>query len=243
MKGLITGIEYIDKTFSGIKDGKLYCIGCSTSVDRTNFIAKLTMGLTTRENSVLLLSLEKNRKAMFRLLLNIFVHYYEDKEKGIEQSELMEMLGELPVWIEDAPNLSYNLLLDVIQRLTYINRHAIDVILVDNVARMTTDFMVSNINLCLAANLYLLKMIAKEYKIPVITFVEISRNPALNTPFAESEYIDNMVIFQTIEDDSLRAFRDGAKVISISNDDTIEHTLFDLPTIEVELYSQQNMNY
>ena len=238
MKGIEIGIEAIDKAFSGLKDGKLYCIGCTASTNRTNLVAKVAMGLTTRENSVLLFSLEKNRKVMFNHLYDVlrcFDTTVVSQGKIERQSDLMDKMGDYPIWIEDAPNLSYTSLQNTIQQICYLNKHAVGIVMVDNILQMETDFQISTAELCIAANLYLLKMIAKEYKIPVVAFCEISRNPALNIPFEKSEYIDGMLVFQSVEDDSPHPLRKGTKVIIVGDGLSVEPTLFDAPVIGVKL--------
>lgn len=72
MKGLETGIEQIDRGLRGLKDGKLYCICSPAEEERTNLIAQTVMGLATRDNSVLLFSLEKDRRTMFQMLFDIY---------------------------------------------------------------------------------------------------------------------------------------------------------------------------
>ena len=238
MKGLESGIKIIDESLGGLKDGKLYCIGCTVNANRTNLIAKIAMGLATRDNSVLLFSLEKNRKTMFNQLFSVLSQYDESEKSrnGIEkQSNLMAKMGEYPIWIEDTPNLSYSSLQNTIQRICYLNKHAVGVVMVDNIMQMATDFQISAAELCIKANLYLLKMVAKEYKIPVLAFTEISRNEELNRPFEVSEYIDGMLIFKSTEDDSPYLSRKGVKIITIGDGMSAEPTLFDAPQVVVKL--------
>ena len=60
----------------------------------------------------------------------------------------------------------------------------------------------------------LLKMIAKEYKIPVIAFTELYPDKALLQPIADSEYIDKMIIFQAEKERVPKPVRADANIFS-----------------------------
>ena len=173
MKGLETGIEHIDKGFRGLKDGKLYCLYCPDEQERTNLIAQTVMGLATRDNSVLLFSLEKDHRTMLQMLFDIYWLMCDADAQfdDIERRHLMlYKMGRLPIWIEDISELSYASIQATIRRICLLNKHAIEVIVVDNLSQMRTDFPVMSEQLAIEANLYLLKMIAMSRKIPVVAF-------------------------------------------------------------------------
>ena len=90
---------------------------------------------------------------------------------------------------------------------------------------MDTDFHVQSKNLCIEANLYLLKMIAKEYKVPVITFFELNRVSLAMKPFEESKYIDKIAIFRSSRDEMPIFNRRGVKIIP--TEDNLELSIFD----------------
>jgi replicative DNA helicase len=197
MKGLETGIEQIDKGFRGLKDGKLYCICSPAEEERTNLIAQTVMGLATRDNSVLLFSLEKDRRTMFQMLFDIYWQMCEADVQfdDIERRHLMlYKMGKLPIWIEDIPELSYASIIATIQRICLLNKHAIGVILIDNFSLMKTDFAVVSSEYVIMANMYLLKMIAKKQKIPVLFFSEGDNIIANDT------YLDKYVSFNILKE-------------------------------------------
>lgn len=197
MKGLETGIEQIDRGLRGLKDGKLYCICSPAEEERTNLIAQTVMGLATRDNSVLLFSLEKDRRTMFQMLFEIYWQMCDADVQfdDIERRHLMlYKMGKLPIWIEDISELSYASIQATIQRICLLNKHAIEIILIDNLSLMRTDFVVASPEYAIMANLYLLKMVAKKQKIPVLFFCEDDNIIANDT------YLDKFVSFNMINE-------------------------------------------
>lgn len=197
MKGLETGIEQIDKGFRGLKDGKLYCISCQDE-ERSNLITKTVMGLATRDNSVLLFSLEKDRRTMFQMLFDIYWQMcdadvqFDDNER---RHLMLYKMGKLPIWIEESSALSYASIMATIQRICLLNKHAIETILIDNISLMKTDFAVASQEYAIMANLYLLKMVAKKQKIPVLLISDGNSMPVIN----HNEYVDKVHNYETLE--------------------------------------------
>ena len=79
-----------------------------------------------------------------------------------------------------------------------MNKHAVECIVIDNILGMETDFQTPSREMTLEANLYLVKMIAKEYKIPIIVstnYDKISLDRIL-----ESDHIDKTMIVMTTDD-------------------------------------------
>ena len=192
MKGLTTGIEMIDKSTRGLKDGELYCFFCPTAEERAVLITQLTIGLATHDNSVLLFSIEKSRRAVFNLLFNSFWKLIDaDVQFDVFERRHMVLykLGELPFWIEYNPNLGYTSLVSTIQRICRLNKYAIESIIIDNIDLMKTDFYVLSKDYAIMANLYLLKMLAKKQNVPVIALCE-NNNRDL---FEQSEYVDKII--------------------------------------------------
>lgn len=198
MKGLETGIEQIDKGFRGLKDGKLYCISCPDE-ERSNLITKTVMGLATRDNSVLLFSLEKDRRTMFQMLFDIYWQMCDADVQfdDIERRHLMlYKMGKLPIWIEDISELSYTGIMATIQRICLLNKHAIETILIDNISLMKTDFDVASQEYAIMANLYLLKMTAKKQKVPILF---LCRDEDVHFVMDDS-YLDKLVSFNILKE-------------------------------------------
>lgn len=195
MKGYTTGIDLIDHGFRGLKDGKLYCVCSSHYSECTDLISRAVVGLATNDISVVLFSIEKDRRTMFQNLLDIYcgLEEVENKYDDIERRYLiLYEMGKLPLWIEGNAGLSYNSISDTIHRICLLNKHAIDSIFVDNIAKMNTDFIVLSSEDKINANLYLLKMVAKSLKIPIVGFCA-EEDMSLHDLIERNEYVDKIL--------------------------------------------------
>ena len=201
IKGYVTGIDQIDQSWKGLKDGELYCFCCTSHVDKHDLLAKVVIGLASREMSVVVFTLDCSHRDMYRRLIKV-IQDFDTSLSGCDSSqrvfEANEKFGSYAIWIQDAPSLSYETLSDRLQSLSYLNKHAVECIVIDNILGMETDFQTPSREMTLEANLYLVKMIAKEYKIPIIistNYDEISLDRIL-----ESDHIDKTMIVKTTDD-------------------------------------------
>ncbi|MGN0228105.1 MAG: hypothetical protein ACI4AI_08620 [Paludibacteraceae bacterium] len=132
---------------------------------------------------------------MFQNLLDIYcgLEEVENKYDDIERRYLiLYEMGKLPLWIEGNAGLSYNSISDTIHRICLLNKHAIDSIFVDNIAKMNTDFIVLSSEDKINANLYLLKMVAKSLKIPIVGFCA-EEDMSLHDLIERNEYVDKIL--------------------------------------------------
>ena len=201
IKGYIIGIEQIDLCFCGLQDGDLYCLCCSTEVERSELLAKIVTGLASRQISVLLLTLDYSYLEMYGKILTIIQKYDTSLSKDdliLRKSEAINKYGTFAVWIEETHGLSYESLRNILQRLCYINHHAVECIIIDNILKMDTDFKTQTKGLALEANLYLLRMVAKEYKIPII--IASDYNDLSAKKLTESIYVNKILNVVTSND-------------------------------------------
>jgi len=210
-----TGIDTLNYILGCLEEGHLYCIGCTTRVKRIKFLANVTVGLLTQQSGLALISLDYNRSDMTDAL----------RESYRACNALSA--GKLSLWLEHQPITTYSLIQDTLQRIVYRDKKNLQILLVDNLIKIRTDFHCSSQGMCVAANLYLLKMIAKEYKIPVIAFTELYPDKALLQPIADSEYIDKMIIFHSGQERVPKPVRADANIFS----DGVK-----LPEIPFEIY-------
>ncbi len=106
---------------------------------------------------------------------------------------------------------------DRLQTLCYLNKNAVECIIIDNVLRMETDFHSPSKEMTLEANLYLLKMIAKEYNIPIIA--SISYDKLYLDRILESNHIDKTMIVKTTDDNIDDALNSLYSTITIPHSD------------------------
>ena len=185
INGYVTGIDQVDQTWRGLKDGELYCFCCTSHVDKHDLLAKV----------------DCSHRDMYRQLIKV-IQDFDTSLSGCDSSqrvfEANEKFGSYAIWIQDVPSLSYESLSDRLQSLSYLNKHAVECVVIDNILGMETNFQTPSMEMTLEANLYLVKMIAKEYKIPIIVstnYDKISLDRIL-----ESDHIDKTMIVRTTDD-------------------------------------------
>ncbi len=197
-----TGIDTLNYIFGSLEEGHLYCIGCTARVKRIKFLANVAVGLLTQQAGLALITLDYNRSDMTDAL--------RERYRACNASSA----GKLSLWLEHQPITTYSLIQDTLQRIVYRDKKVLHVLLIDNLIKIRTDFHCSSQGMCVAANLYLLKMLASEYKIPVVAFTELYPDKALLQPIADSEYIDKMVIFHADKERVPKPVRSDASVFS-----------------------------
>lgn len=208
-----TGIDTLNYILGYLEQGNLYCIGCTARVKRIKLLANIAIGLLTKQSGLALISLDYNRTEITDALKESYRAYNASSA------------GKLSLWLEHQPITTYSLIQDTLQRIAYSDGKILQVLLVDNLIKIRTDFHCSSQGMCVAANLYLLKMIASKYQIPVIAFTELYPDKALLQPIVDSEYIDKMMIFHANKErvpKPVRAdaniFRDGVTLPEIPFD-------------------------
>lgn len=210
-----TSIDTLDCMWGSLESGNLYCIGCTARVKRIKFLANVAVGVLTKQSGLALISLDYSRSEMTDALRESY------------RASNAASAGKLSLWLEHQPITTYSLIQDTLQRIVCRDKKILQVLLVDNLIKIRTDFHCSSQGMCVAANLYLLKMIAKEYQIPVIAFTELYSDKALLQPIADSEYIDRMIIFHSGKERVPKPVRADANIFS---DGVI------LPEIPFEIY-------
>ena len=220
IKGHATGIEQIDQTWSGLKDGDLYCFCCTSHVDKHNLLAKVIVGLASREMSVVIFTLDCSHRDMYKRLIEVIQNFdtsLSGKDPSQRVFDATNKFGSYAIWIQDTQTLSYETLRDRLQSLCYLNKHAVECIIVDNILGMETNFQTPSKEMTLEANLYLMKMIAKEYKIPII--VSTSYDKIYLDRILESNHIDKTMIFKTTDDNIDDALNSLYSTITVPQND------------------------
>lgn len=220
IKGYATGIDNIDQSWNGLKDGDLYCFCCTSHVDKHNLLAKVIIGLASREISVVIFTLDCSHRDMYKRLIEVIQNFdtsLSGKDPSQRVFEATEKFGSYAIWIQDSQTLSYETLRDRLQSLCYLNKYAVECIIVDNILGMETNFQTPSKEMTLEANLYLLKMIAKEYNIPIIA--SISYDKLYLDRILESNHIDKTMIVKTSDDNIDDALNSLYSTITIPHSD------------------------
>lgn len=196
-----TGIKLIDNTCGDLQDGKLYCIACTSYVDRLSVLAEVAIGVLSNQTGLTIISNEYERPALVEQLKQCY------RSSGKNS-------GALSLCADYQPASSYEHIRCFIERLIRKDRNLLHVLIVDNLLKIETDFTCTEPYLRIAANLYLLRMIAVEYDIPVIAFTEYSSDDSICTTFSDSEYIEQMVIYRLPRERLPKPSRTGSLVLS-----------------------------
>lgn len=197
-----TGIDTLDCLWGSLESGNLYCIGCTARVKRIKLLANIVIGLLTKQSGLALISLDYNRSEM------------TDALKESYRTCNTSSAGKLSLWLEHQPITTYSLIQDTLQRIVCHEKKTLHVLLVDNLIKIRTDFHCLSQGMCVAANIYLLKMIASKYQIPVIAFTELYPDKELLQPIADSEYINKMIIFHADKERVPKPIRADTHIIS-----------------------------
>ena len=199
------GLDIFDTSFGDLEKGKLYCVCCTSHIKRINLLAQVSVCLLAQHNGMAIIALDYNKPDMVKELKEAY------RALEITTTEKLSLL------VEYQPITTYSQIQNTLQRLIYRDKKAIDVLLIDNLIKIRTDFHCTKTDMCIAANFYLLKMLATEYKIPIVAFAELYPDKVFRIPLAESEYIDKMVIFHTPKKKVLKPIRFNAMVFSTAH--------------------------
>ena len=196
------GLDIFDTSFGDLEKGKLYCVCCTSHVKRINLLAQVSVCLLAQHNGMAIIALDYNKPDMVKEL--------KESYRALE----ITTTEKLSLCIEYQPITTYSQIQDTLQRIIYRDKKAIDVLLIDNLIKIRTDFHCTKTEMCIAANLYLLKMLATEYKIPIVAFAELYPDKVFRIPLADSEYIDELVIFHAPREKVPEPIHYNAKVFS-----------------------------
>ena len=136
-----TGIDTLDCLWGSLESGNLYCIGCTARVKRIKFIANIAVGVLTKQSGLALISLDYNRSEMTDALRESY------------RASNAASAGKLSLWLEHQPITTYSLIQDTLQRIVYRDKKILQVLLVDNLIKIRTDFHCSSQGMCVASSL------------------------------------------------------------------------------------------
>lgn len=216
------GIDTFDCTFGNLEKGQLYCVGCTAQVKRINLIAQVAIGLLSQQPGLAILSLDYSRSEMI------------DELKACYHTSEAYSTSKLSLWLEHQPITTYSLIQDMLQRIT--NKNILRMLIIDNLIKIRTDFLCPSMGMSVAANLYLLKMLAMKYEIPIIAFAELYPDKSLLQPLADSEYIDKMIIYHVSRERVPKPIRYNATTFCVTPSKK-ETTQFEIP---FSIYSDKN---
>lgn len=198
---MTTRIKLINSACGDLQEGKLYCIACTSGVDRLSILAEVAIDVLSWHSGLVIISNEYERLSLIEQLKQCY------RSSGKYSSALS-------LWADYQPASSYNHIHNTLERIISRDRNLLHVLIVDNLLKIDTDFTCKEHHLRIAANLYLLRMIAVEYDIPVIVFTEYSFDNSICTVFSDSEYIERLTIYRFPRERIPKPTRNGTLFLS-----------------------------
>ncbi len=196
-----TGLNAFDSGFGDIEAGKLYCIGCTSLIDRLSMMVKISLGLLYWQSGLAIISLDYERQSIV-----------DELKKCHEEAK--NHPGPVSLWVDHQPITTYTLIKSTLERILRKNRNLLHGLIIDNMVKIRADFQCPEVGMRVTANLYLLCMIAQEYNIPVVAFSELYPDEKLLLPFVESEYIEKMAVCHVKSENLPRPLRRDAFIIA-----------------------------
>ncbi len=183
LTGLNTAFLELDRYTHGFQEDNYVIIAARPSVGKTAFGLSLAYNIATKNNrTVGFFSLEMgNRSLMQRLLSKVSgVHNSKILQGSLNQRERIKIdeqltkLEKVPLYIDETPNININ---DLLLKARKLKREHDDLcaIFIDYIGLIKTDGKIENRQLELSEISSQLKGLARELKITVIAFSQLSR--------------------------------------------------------------------
>ena len=182
--GLLTSFKDLDSILQGVQKSDLIIVAGRPSMGKTAF--SLTMGkniVKRYDIPLIIFSLEMSRQQIiYRFLASISKINSNRLKSGKmtltewkKVSEAMKIISDLPIFIDDNPNLN---LTDIRSRLRKIltKKSNEGIVIIDYLQLMKSNLKMDNRVQEISYITRDLKIIAKEFKIPIILLSQLSRN-------------------------------------------------------------------
>ena len=184
--GIPTGFNDLDKHIGGLHKSDLITIAGRPSMGKTAFAINIAFNAAMHEihndgHGVLFFSLEMSSDQLVTRILGQSANISPDKIRrgmiSVHDIQLLQKhaqeLTNLPLYIDDTPSLSINMLRTKLRRL--LRKDKIGLVIVDYMQLITTSSHSENRVQELSAITRSLKGIAKEFNLPVIALSQLSR--------------------------------------------------------------------
>ncbi len=180
--GVRTGFNALDDITSGWQGSDLIIIAARPAMGKTAFTLNMMTNAAVRfSRSVLFCSLEMGSEQLAMRLLASEARVDMSKVRTGQLTEgqwsrlLQEVanLAKAPIWLDDTPSLTPQLLLNRARRLNA--EHGLDMVIIDYLQLMETSAKVQSREQQISDISRRLKMLAKELQIPVIALSQLNR--------------------------------------------------------------------
>ena len=179
-RGLSTGFSSIDNVIGGMNGGELIVIGARPSMGKTAFAMNMAINVVSKNKTVQIFSLELSKRFLVSRLLSseAFVDIFKFKTKNLNNEDWEKIIGaeerisECDLYIDDTPNITITGMKTKIRQLKKL-----DLIIIDDLQLIQSDREPENRNQEIAEISRNLKIMAKEFDVPIIVCATLSRGP------------------------------------------------------------------
>lgn len=182
--GLLTSFKDLDSILQGIQKSDLLIIAGRPSMGKTAFSLTIGRNIVKRYDIPLIIfSLEMSRQQIiYRFLASISKINSNRLKSGKmtltewkKVSESMKLISNLPIFIDDNPNLSLTEIRNRLRKILTKNKKG-GLIIIDYLQLMKSNLKIENRVQEISYITRDLKIIAKEFEIPIILLSQLSRN-------------------------------------------------------------------
>ena len=182
--GFLTSFKDLDSILQGFQKSDLIILAGRPSMGKTAFSLNLGYKIVEKyQIPLIIFTLEMPRQQVIYRFLSTISQINASRLKSGKMSSLewkklgstMKKFSKLPIFIDDNPNLT---LLDVRSKLRKIFNKKINngIVIIDYLQLMKSNFKLENRVQEISYITRNLKIIAKEFKIPIIVLSQLSRN-------------------------------------------------------------------
>jgi replicative DNA helicase len=184
LTGVTTGFSTLDKMTGGLQAGGLYILAARPSVGKSAFMGKMVFNAAKKGLSVGVISLEMTDNQITARIASLatdieYWRIYRSRMYDEEQSEkfyrITASVSELPIMISDKTGVNIGEIKAKIARLR--RKSKIDILYIDYLQLLDTDDKDRNSNREQQVGKISrgLKLLAKDYKIPIVVLAQLNR--------------------------------------------------------------------
>ena len=182
-KTLESSFKDLDSILQGFQKSDLIIIAGRPSMGKTAFALNLARNIVSNYNtSLIIFSLEMSRQQIIYRLLATESNINSNRLKSGKMNQLewkqlsnaMKQISEFPLYIDDNPNLSILDIRTKLKKLTLNNKNAI--VIIDYLQLMKVHLKLDNRVQEISYITRNLKILAKEFQIPIFLLSQLSRN-------------------------------------------------------------------
>ena len=182
--GILTTYKDLDSVLQGFQNSDLVIIAGRPSMGKTAFALNLGKNVVSKYKIPLVVfSLEMSRQQIiYRFLANISqINSSRLKSGKMTSSEWkllsqsMKELSELPIFVEDSPNLTINDIRSTLRKI-FQGKTKQGLVIIDYLQLMKTNSRIENRAQEISEVTRSLKILAKEFEVPIILLSQLSRN-------------------------------------------------------------------